>query len=521
MIRQAQMDTVLLRKVAGAALVVLVVVYAIAVISRPSINPEFGMGYLMLDKVKTLQQALDKFVSFNEPWYRPFTFYFADFLLFQLIDIHNIYLIKIVAVFYILLGAFVATELSKKIFEAGILERALVFALIVTHPLYYAVAIDGDGIVDPIFNAFLNLFLICFLTLLESAENKIASVPATISVADRRGLAILCCIFLSCAITSHERGLAVFAMIGVLCIYYHFDQLNRRSLKLDKAITAVVVFGISAFLLYMVYVFGGKQRWSGEDYRTVFEPQYVLSNLCKAVSFPFRLDFQDIGKGYDVHHQRAFNLLALPFFLALVAYVIAVCRGNDSKEKSRLIITALCLLCALPIPIWFGGNSWHFFTAGLYASLLTGRAVTYWIASFGRSTYFAPSLLAVIFLWLIGSTVRGLNQEQPPTNTGPLFMLNEALHDETLLKTPFMPEVVYYDTGSWGAFTWPFGGQGNLFKFLYSNPTIVEVALVKGKVLETDKPLCQLVTGKQALYFGFDVEHFSWHTIPEKNYCAL
>lgn len=440
-------------------------------------------------------------------------------MLFQLIDIHNIYLIKIVSISVIFLNGFIVTELSKRIFDSGIIERVVVFALVVTHPLYYAVALDGSGIVDPVFNSFLNLFLICFIDLLEGVNTKISATAGT--VGNRGALAALSCLFMVCAITSHERGLAAFAMIGALTLFYYYDQIRRRKLKFDNAIVAVAAFGILVFLAYMYFVFGAKQQWSGADYRTVFEPQYVLSNLIKAVTLPFRLDFHDMGKGYDVHNESVFNFLALPFIIALAAYVVAVVRGSDSREKSRLTVVTLLYLCALPIPVWFGGNAWHFYTAALYVSIATGRAVCFWLAAIARNAYLPPSLLAVLFIWLIVSTVRGINQEMPTEETGPMYMLYEAQHDETLHKVKTVPEAVYYDTGSYGAFTWPFGGQGNLFKYLYSNPNIVEIALVNGKVLESDKPLCALAAGKKTLYFGFDVEHFSWHTIPEKDYCAL
>jgi hypothetical protein len=64
------------------------------------------------------------------------------------------------------------------------------------------------------------------------------------------------------------------------------------------------------------------------------------------------------------------------------------------------------------------------------------------------------------------------------------------------------PEAVCYDTGGCGYFTWPFGGQGNLFKYLYRDPSIIEIALVQGKVLASDKHLCAGTLGKRYLSFS-------------------
>jgi hypothetical protein len=228
-----------------------------------------------------------------------------------------------------------------------------------------------------------------------------------------------------------------------------------------------------------------------------------------------------MNKSYDVHHELTFNLFAVPFLIALIAYIAGVLRSSDVRERSGLIIVTLLFLCALPIPVWCGGNSWHFFTAAMYASVLTGRAIFYWLSRTGKSQWLPCGVLAVIFIWLSYSAFRGVNQELTATNTGFMFMIDEALHDPVLQHIPFPPEAVYYDTGSWGSLTWPFGGQGNLFKYLYNNPYIIEIAVVKGKVLESDKPLCTQAKGKKTLYFGFDVEHFSWHTIKARDYCAL
>jgi hypothetical protein len=458
-----ELDSALLRKAAAVGVIFALVSYAIIIISRPTLSPEIGLAFLVLDKMKTLGQALQKFTEFHETWYRPFTFYVTNYLVFHTISIQNIYGIKILSVCLILLNGFVVTLLSKRIFGAGLTERALVFALVVTHPLYYIIALDGSGIVDPFFNIFLNWFLVCFLVLLEGVTSKTGGQP----IGNKRRFVLLSCLFILCTITSHERGLAIFAMIGSLSLYYYFDQLKSLKLRPEKATTIVIAFSAIVCFSYLYFVFGAKQQWSGQDYRTVFEWQYIFANLIKGVTLPFWLHLHDMSKGYDVHHELTFNLFAVPFLIALTAYIARVLCGKDARERSGLIIVTLLYLCALPIPVWCGGNSWHFFTAGMYASVLTGRAIFYWLSRTGKSPWPASGLLALIFILLSYSAVRGIHQELPETNTGPMFMIDEALHDPVLGNIPFAPEVVYYDTGSWGSFTWPFGGQSNLFKYLY------------------------------------------------------
>jgi hypothetical protein len=81
-----------------------------------------------------------------------------------------------------------------------------------------------------------------------------------------------------------------------------------------------------------------------------------------------------------------------------------------------------------------------------------------------------------------------------------------TLKDKVFNDVGYVPEVVYYDTGGYSDFTWPFGGQGNLFKYLYRDSSIIEIAVVHGKVLASDQDLCASTLGKRYLSFQFNAE---------------
>jgi hypothetical protein len=271
MAKPDDLDSMFLRRVAAAGVALIILAYAITVLSRPSFSPEAGLAFLGLNKIKTLRQALTKFTEVHEVWYRPLTFYLTNYIIFHIITLKDILAIKVLSVLLILLNGFVVTLLSKRLFGAGLTERAIVFALVVTHPLYFGIAIDGSGIVDPFFNMFLNLFLVCFIALLEGVAPKIGGEAS----GSKAWLVVLSCLFILCTITSQERGLAIFAMIGALSLYYYFGQLKRLKLRPEKATTIVVAFSAVVFLAYLYFVFGAKQQWSGQDYRTVFEWRYI------------------------------------------------------------------------------------------------------------------------------------------------------------------------------------------------------------------------------------------------------
>ncbi len=237
-------DSALLYKTSIIGMVFLVITYIIAILSKPVISPEIGMTYLMVDVIQTIEQALNKFAEFNETWYRPFTFYLTSFFIFQLIDIDNIHLIKIIAFLIILFNSFIVTELAKKIFNSGIVERIIIFSLVVSHPLYYNVAYEGYGITEPIFNIFINITIICFLRILENINSKISIIPPKDSDSHKTALAFLCCLFITLTVLSHERGLAIFAMIGVLYLFYNWKSILNKKVIPKKSTLVVLIFSI-------------------------------------------------------------------------------------------------------------------------------------------------------------------------------------------------------------------------------------------------------------------------------------
>lgn len=67
----AESDTLLLRSIALVGVLVLIAVFATDVILREVVSPEIGLAYLTFASIKTLPEALSKFFSVRETWYRP------------------------------------------------------------------------------------------------------------------------------------------------------------------------------------------------------------------------------------------------------------------------------------------------------------------------------------------------------------------------------------------------------------------------------------------------------------------
>jgi hypothetical protein len=261
----------------------------------------------------------------------------------------------------------------------------------------------------------------------------------------------------------------------------------------------------------VVLIAVNKGHLTGDHYRDDFELGFVLSNVFKGVELPLRLLLVNTGFSYDAHNTLEFNLFAVPLIASLLTYVVSVCRGSDRTEKQRLAVVAMLYVCALPIPVLFGAAAWHFYTAAVYVSIATGRSVWYWLQRV--SLRLREGLLVVFFVGLTFATVSGIAEELR-TGNFPIYLslVPLALEDKVLNNVPHVPEVVYYDTGSFGGFTWPFGGGGFLFKYLYRDPGIIEVGLVHGKVISSDEDqfwcgrarALSTVIPKRAKILGYD-----------------
>lgn len=511
----------LLVRISIIGLIAVVASIVLLITSKPVIIPEMGIFFVMLGDIHNISQVLHKFIEFNEVWYRPLSLYLFPFFVWQVIDMHNILAIKLAAFLMISLNGYIVTELAKTIFNSSFIERVVIFVLVISHPTYNLMTITGDGHHDPMFIIFSNLFLICFLKLLENGvANKI--FDENVKIQNKTTIAFLCIIFVAASVLSHERGAMIFFMIFCLSIFYYWQNISHKKIKLEKFTTIIIVASFVIAALYVFFVFGGRGHQSGESYRTGIELQYILPNIVKAFELPLRLMLFKMDRVYDSHNELIFNLFAVPFLLSLFAFLITVFCKKDQKEKNRIIIVLLLFLCALPVPIVFGGgNAWHFFPASIFLSLLVGRSLCYWLAKLNNNVYLRAVMLSIFFMWIAVATVRGINQELSGNFLKFMHMIEKAQNDKTLqVAVDEIPEVVFYDTGEWAENTWPFGGQGKLFRYLYNDPRIIEIALVHGKILESDKVLCkEALTKKKFMYVGFNTENMKWRTIENKQYC--
>lgn len=462
----------------------LIVVQAIDIIGRQTISPEICLAWIQANTKQSFMQTLAFFADFHELWYRPLTQQVLNHYFFTVVDAHNYRLIKAISFGVILANGYVATLLARRVFAANLIESIVTFALIVTHPLYYEIAYEGSGIVDPIFFLGLNGFLICLLLLLQAANPKLGHT-VRLTAARSVALAVACCLLLLVIVTSQERGLAVFPMAALLYLYFLWPVRSKWRSWPTLSASGVMLFCLVVLSLYVVLIAVHKPHMTGDHYRDDFELGFVLNNVFKGVELPLRLLLVNTGFSYDAHNTLEFNLFAIPLVASLLSYVVSVCRGSDDVEKQRLAVVAMLYVCALVIPVLYGAAAWHFYTAAVYMSIATGRSIWYWLRL--ANLRLRAGLLLIFFAGLTLATVSGIAEELR-TGNFPIYMslVPRALEDKVLNNIPYVPQVVYYDTGSFNGFTWPFGGGGYLFRYLYRDPRIIEVGLVHGKVVNSD-----------------------------------
>lgn len=518
-----------LRFVTWLGLAAFVVVYGYIVLANHTISPEIALAYLTLAPVDSWYIVFKKFSAFKENWYRPFTFYFTNHIIYSFIDFRDIVSIKTLSWLMILINSSVLVLVARRFFKINAVEAALILGLTLSHPTYYYTAAEASGLTDSFFSIFINLFLLCFIPLLEQ-HRALIDEPKTLTRRQQYRFAALGIVLMLLTVMSQERGLCIFLIMGALGIYYYWDQiktLKPSALRINIPTALVVGFSAIIAVLYGLFVIKSRMEWTGAVYRTNIDLEYILPNLLKAIELPMRLILFPMQRSehyYNVHQELMFNLMAVPFVVAAVAYVWQVLRKGSTVEKRRLSVLAILFACTLPIPVVSGSSPWHFYQAALFMSVVMGRGVYLMLTQWVRWAWLRLGLVAGMYVLLSFATMRGFEQELGVPGTFSmmemLLRIDRALNSETLKDVPFTPEVVYYDTGDYNTNTWSFGGQGNLFKYVYQAPEIVEIAVPKGKVIEADKHLCKKVKGKRALAFGIDNKTFEWHKIPVKNYCA-
>lgn len=526
--------------ISGCVIVILAILYE--VFSRPTLTPEIGILFVKYDYIRSVSDSLVQFINFYDFWYRPFIYHFFNPIIFRIIDIHNIIVIKIVSMMMLIFNAFLITLLAKRIFGSNMVERLVIFCIVLSCPLYYQMTYDGSAINDVIPNIVINLCLLSYLTIIERSSFRESIADRSSQLLDIKGISVatfLCCLYLLIAITSHERALAIipilFLTFFLFCKEVNFHELSSLNLAENKNIFRIFPIFIIIFcgivaIWYLIFVYGSPIRtFAGGAYRTSINLEHFLQNIAKAFHYPFRMSFLDTGRDYDVHNNLLFNIFAVPFVGFLLFYLKLVFTQKDYQERRGVTLMIICFLSSLFIPVVFGGYHWHFFTAAMYISVLMGRSTYYYISKITKKVYLKSMMLIMTFIWISFSVFIGIRQEaskfdkrEDPTKIFSMMnymtLINQALKSRALNDLEFVPEVVFYDTGDLKHNIWAFGGHGRLFKYLFKNSSIKEIPVNNGKNLRTGR--CKSLSGKEkTLYVSFDAEDMTWTRTEPKKYC--
>jgi hypothetical protein len=488
----------------------LYIYFCILIINTPTISPEIGLAYLYLSEIKNISDMLYKFVVFNGEWYRPFTFYLTNKIIFSIIDMRDIYQIKIIGLLIIGFMGWLSTLVAKKILDSNSTERAILFCLVISHPVYYMIAYDGSGITDPFFNIFILLFILFFQNIITDIKNKV----------NRYAFIVLSLLMIILSLLSQERGAAVFLVLVSFLVMLLADNNGIKVKNLKPQILLVCIGALVILILYVKFVYFAKQGWTGPDYRSKIEIEYILINLTRMFEFPSRLIFVPVNKIYDVHINIYFNITGLIILLISLIYLIGVFLGKFSYKKN-IYLVLMFFLSASVIPVLFGGNAWHFYTASIFISMIHAKAINQVLTT---SKFIKLKIPILIFMYstLYYSIPLGIYQEiGGPSHVGGVMQLvYRAIHDKTIIDAgETMPELIYFDTGDYGNNLWAFGGKGNLFKYIYDNPNIIEIPVSKGKIIEGYENLCKKAVLKKSIYLVFNSSSLSWNYGAPVEYC--
>lgn len=422
----------------------------------------------------------------------------------------DIYQIKIIGLLNIGFMGWLSTLVAKKILDSDSTERAILFCLVISHPVYYMIAYDGSGITDPFFNIFILLFILFFQNLIADRKTKFYSYI----------FIVLSLMMIVLSLLSQERGAAVFLVLASFLVMLLIDNNGVQAKNIKPQIFIVCIGALVIFIFYVKFVYFTKQGWTGPDYRSKIEIEYILMNLIRMFEFPLRLMFIPVNKIYDVHMNVYFNITGLIILLISAIYLVGVFLGKFFYKKN-IYLVLMFFLSASVIPVLFGGNAWHFYTASIFISMIQAKAL-YQVLLMDRFKKIKIPILILMYSTLFYSIPLGIYQEiGGPSHVGGVMQLvYRAIDDKTIIDVgEGLPELIYFDTGDYGNNLWAFGGKGNLFKYIYNNPKIIEIPVSKGKIIEGYENLCKNIMLKNPIYLNFNSNNLSWNYGAQVEYC--
>lgn len=501
-------------------------IFGVSLLLKPYISPEIAISFVLIKPIGSFTEAFSKIFVFSETWYRPLTIYISNFFIWNILEVDQIPVFKLLGFCNVVICASLIAKFSGVLFTNSSFEKALCFCLALSHPSYFWALNEGTGLSDPFFNIFILATLLVLvrafpissdLNDLDNSKDTTSRLPIYLSL-----------FFALLSILSHERGIAVVPMVYCVYLFHKIAVCTStpscfRMRNWGRSEATVIAYTTLAALYFFV-VFSAKPTMTGEHYRTVIDPYYILQNLLPAIEIPFRFNFSITQNYYAVHRNIHFNLVGTVLMIFIAVHVLSAIKSRDKTELRTLLFLTSLFLTALVIPTLFSnGKPWHFYTAQIFATIITARSMAQIVCKLVRYQELKTTILILFLVFLCSFSLYAKQQETPPGSNASKFlmMIQTALNDKTLNRhLDEIPDVVFYGTGAWGEFTWPFGGQGHLFRFLYKKTEIQEIAIMDGKVISSDLEKCEKVRPKsKILAVEFDPEKMKWSPMENKNYC--
>lgn len=485
--------------------------YGVLILSLETISPEIAGAVLSAKKIQGWSDIIKSFYDPNmrlHGWYRPFTFYFTNSIVFNSINPKNTDLIKTIGLFLITVNAVLSSVLAAKIFNKSVYQTVLVFTFVLVNPLYFNIAYEGSGIVDPIFNIFTQIFILILLSMLTVPERHLSKYMFFALVA------------LLIILTSQERGLAVYAILVSFCIYIYFllpqHQLSKlRQIKIMQLVVASFLFLVP----YYYIAIRGRMDLSGPHYRVRPTADYFIDNLYR-IFLPLRLHLFPFNLHFDAHYTFFYNLVGFSLLFVCIYYVYSVVTENKTKDIIALKFLCLLFISSLPIPILFGGNSWHFFPASIFYSILLGHAFERII--FQKFHSYKHLVSSVVVFCMLFFTKLEVSAELVENSVFAEYMRIVPVANELDLFKNISPrpKLIFYDiTEGHENGVWPYGA-GDLFKYVFDDPAILEVPFTqKGLLIPTDRSYCKDLTSPTTYVFKYLRKQRSWAVSSDRFFC--
>lgn len=404
-----------------------------------------------------------KYLTFTDTWYRPSSFYLIPKIKNLLIEPSDILSTRYFNLSLLFVLSIVLMIFYKNIYPDDIFGMILFGTIFSIHPVVFEPALmlyTGDYA----FQILIVSASILFISYLKDSKSSIS-------------LLILSTLSYIVALTIKEQALIFpgFVIYTAILVNLKFTSSIYHLSKRSISIYITLMMAIALIYLYL-RIPGLKQFSNTGEYRVGPNINAIKTNILSGLSWISHLFFFD-STSWTIY--RNFNQLENNLYgIYMLSIVVATTLLSFKKGNKEEILCTLLLIgfyaTFIVIPVYAGGRPWHYSLSAAAFLMIFARGSSKLITDI-KLDY--AKWLVTVLVFVIPVTLSTINIKKAINL--PFYKWIYNINTTALVNPPVpldkMPKysLILYKGGGWSF------GSGYLFRFIYQDPTIVELGIDK------------------------------------------